>query len=74
MPIAIDAQAVPMSRLFYRRDIEFLRAVPDYTTRMESEFRRRRCRLFHGYLRSLRAELLEVRTEFDTLGIECPEL
>ena len=42
-----------MIRLFDERDIEFLRAVPGYTGRMETEFRRRRCRIFRGYLRTL---------------------
>ena len=63
-----------MSRLFERRDIDFLRAMPGFTSRMETEFRRRRCRIFRGYLRKLQAELLETSTEFDTVCIECPEL
>lgn len=68
-----DPHSVPMIRLFDERDIEFLRAVPGYTARMEAEFRRRRCRIFRGYLRSLRAELLLAETELDTLRIESPE-
>ena len=70
---AADPHSVPMIRLFDERDIEFLRAVPGYTARMEAEFRRRRCRIFRGYLRSLRAEFLVAQTELETLRIESPE-
>lgn len=68
-----EAHSVPMMRLFDERDIEFLRAVPGYTRRMETEFRRRRCRIFRGYLRSLRVEFLVAQTELETMGIEFPE-
>ena len=64
---------VPMIRLFDERDIEFLRTLPGYTRRMETAFRRRRCRIFRGYLRSLRAEFLVAQTEAETLRIEFPE-
>jgi hypothetical protein len=70
---APDAHSVPMIRLFDERDIAFLRAVPGYTARMEREFRRRRCRIFRGYLRSLRAGFLEAQTELETRRIESPE-
>ena len=59
-------------RLFDHRDIEFVRAMRGYSTRAESEFRRRRCRIFLAYLRSLKAEVLEARIEMETLGIESP--
>ena len=62
-----------MIRLFDQRDIEFLRSMPGYTARMETGFRRRRCRIFSGYLRSLRAEFLSARIEMDTLRIESPQ-
>jgi len=62
-----------MIRLFDERDIEFLRAIPGYTPHMETQFRRRRCRIFRAYLRSLRAEFLAAQTELETLGIESPE-
>jgi hypothetical protein len=64
---------IPVLRLFDQRDIEFLRALPGHTRRMETEFRRRRCRIFRGYLRSLRAEFLLAQTEAETLRIEFPE-
>jgi hypothetical protein len=67
-----DAHAVPMIRLFDERDIAFLRTMPGYTPRMETEFRRRRCRIFRGYLRSLKAEFLAAQTELETLQIESP--
>ena len=63
-----------MIRLFDERDIQFLRTVPGYTRRMETGFRRRRCRIFHGYLRTLRAEFLVAQTELETLRIEAPEV
>jgi hypothetical protein len=63
-----------MIRLFDKRDIDFLRAVPGYTRRMETEFRRRRCRIFRGYLRTLHAEFLAAQTELETLRIESPEV
>jgi hypothetical protein len=70
---ATEAQSAPMIRLFDERDIEFLRAMPGYTSRMETEFRRRRCRIFRGYLRSLRVDFLVAQTELETLRIEFPE-
>jgi hypothetical protein len=70
---ATEAHSVPMIRLFDERDIEFLRAMPGYTRRMETEFRRRRCRIFRGYLRSLRAEFLVAETQLETLRIAYPE-
>jgi hypothetical protein len=70
---ATEAHPLPMIRLFDERDIEFLRAMPGYTKRMETEFRRRRCRIFRGYLRSLRAEFLVAETELETLRIASPE-
>jgi len=63
-----------MIRLFDQRDIEFLRGVPGYTRRMENRFRLRRCRIFRGYLRTLRAEFLAAQTELETLRIESPEI
>jgi hypothetical protein len=67
-----DAHSVPIVRLFDERDIEFLRAMPGYTAHMGTEFRRRRCRIFRGYLRSLKAEFLAAQTELETLRIESP--
>lgn len=61
-----DSQPLAMSRLFEQVDIEFLRSVPGYTRRVETAFRRRRCRIFCGYLRNERAELEEILAEFDT--------
>jgi hypothetical protein len=63
-----------MIRLFDERDIEFLRGVPGYSRRMENQFRRRRCRIFRGYLRTLRAEFLAAQTELETLQIESPQV
>ena len=73
MPAA-DTLSVPVIRLFDQRDIEFLRALPGYTARMETEFRRRRCRIFRAYLRSLRAQFLAAQIEMETLRIESPDV
>jgi hypothetical protein len=73
MPSA-DTLSVPMSRLFDQRDVEFLRAMPGYSARMETQFRRRRCRIFRAYLRSLQAEFLTAQTELETLRFESPEV
>lgn len=70
---AADASSLPMIRLFDEGDISFLRAVPAYNTRMESEFRRRRCRIFKGYLHILRTEFLAAQTELGVLRTESPE-
>jgi hypothetical protein len=72
MPAA-DPLSLPMIRLFDQRDIQFLRAVPGYTARTETEFRRRRCSIFRAYLRSLKAEFLSAQIEMETLRIESPE-
>jgi hypothetical protein len=69
---AADPHPVAMMRLFDERDIEFLRMLPGYTAQMEAAFRRRRCRIFRGYLRSMRADLLVAQTELETLRIESP--
>jgi hypothetical protein len=62
-----------MVRLFDERDIQFLRSAPGYDRQMETGFRRRRCRIFRAYLRSLRAEFLAARRELDILRIESPK-
>jgi hypothetical protein len=46
----------PMLRLLDQRDIEFLRAQPGFTPRMEAKLRTRRSRVFRGYLRRLTAD------------------
>ena len=43
----------PMARLLDTADIEFLRTQPDFTPKMESQFRARRCRIFREYLSGL---------------------
>jgi hypothetical protein len=72
MPAA-DTLSVPVIRLFDQRDIEFLRAVPGYAAHRETEFRRRRCRIFRAYLRSVKAEFLAAQMEMETLRSESPE-
>ena len=72
MPAA-DAPSIPVIRLFDQRDILFLRSAPGYHPRMETAFRRRRCRVFRAYLRGLRAEFLAARVELETLRVESPK-
>ena len=61
--------SIPVIRLFDQRDILFLRSAAGYNRRMETEFRRRRCRVFRAYLRGLRAGLLADRFELETLRV-----
>jgi len=56
-----------VSRLFDARDIEFLRSSPGYSAGAETAFRRRRCEIFRGYLRTVHAELEETLAGFDHL-------
>ena len=66
--VTTDPNFQPMMRLFDGRDIEFLRTMPGQTEAGVSEFRRRRCRIFRGYLLSVRAEFLEALTDLETRG------
>jgi hypothetical protein len=52
----------PMMRLLDSRDIEFLRSQAGFTSKMESEMRARRCRIFRGYLRCLDMDFQRVCT------------
>lgn len=72
MPAA-DAHSIPMIRLFDQRDIQFLRSAPGYTLHVETAFRRRRCRIFRAYLRSLRAEFRAARRELESPPIRPPK-
>ena len=72
MPAAA-VPSIPVTRLFDQRDILFLRSAPGYHRRMETGFRRRRCRIFRAYLRGLRAEFLAARVELETLRVESPK-
>jgi len=52
----------PMLRLLDSSDLEFLRAQPGYSSRMESALRIQRCQIFRGYLRCLSADFRRVST------------
>src|SRR6266496_5320842 len=43
----------PMVRLLDSADIDFLRAQPGFTPKMETKLRAQRCRIFRGYLECL---------------------
>ena len=70
---AEDAPSISVIRLFDQRDILFLRSAPEYNRRMETGFRRRRCRIFRAYLRGVRAEFQSARIELETVRAESPE-
>ena len=50
----------PMLHLLDSTDLEFLRAQPGFTPRMEVQLRRQRCQMFEAYLRSLSADFRKV--------------
>jgi hypothetical protein len=50
----------PMLRLLDSSDIEFLRAQPGYSPKMESDLRAQRCHIFGGYLRCLNMDFRRV--------------
>jgi hypothetical protein len=72
MPAA-EASSIPVIRLFDQRDILFLRSAPGYNRRMETGFRRRRCRIFRAYLRGLRTEFQAARIELEALRVRSPK-
>jgi hypothetical protein len=49
-----------MLRLLDSSDIEFLRAQPGYSPKMESDLRAQRCHIFGGYLRCLNMDFRRV--------------
>jgi len=50
----------PMMRLLDSGDIEFLRAQPGFTPRMETSLRAQRCEIFRGYLQCLDTDFKRV--------------
>jgi hypothetical protein len=65
VPVKTEPSSLPMTRLFDGRDIEFLRALPGYTGKAETEFRRRRCRIFRAYLLSTRAGFFQALDDLE---------
>jgi hypothetical protein len=57
----------PMLRLLDSSDIEFLRAQPGYSPKMESSLRAQRCNVFGGYLRCLNMDFQRVCTALKLL-------
>src|SRR5690349_17728305 len=43
----------PMLRLLGEEELRFIRRQPGFTPKLEAQFRRQRCEIFCGYLRSL---------------------
>jgi hypothetical protein len=70
--VSYEPHTLPMTRLFDRRDIEFLRSVPGYTRRGETVFRQRRCWIFREYLASVRAEFTGVIEEIEDRAEDSP--
>jgi hypothetical protein len=60
----------PMTRLLSQEDFRFLRSQPGYTPKLESRFRAHRCRIFHGYLTSLRSDFRWVCTALKILMLQ----
>ncbi len=60
----------PMMRLLDDRDVEFLRAQPGFTPRMEARLRQQRTRIFRGYLRSLSGDFRRVCTAVKVLMLQ----
>jgi hypothetical protein len=50
----------PMLHLLDAGDVEFLRSQPGFTPAMAAQLRLERCRVFRGYLRSLRTDFQRV--------------
>ena len=50
----------PMLRLLGEEELDFIRNQPGFTPRMEAQFRRQRCEVFRGYLRSLSSDFNRV--------------
>src|SRR5215475_12636455 len=51
---------LPMLRLLESGDVEFIRAQPGYSRRMEWRLRAQRCQIFRGYLRCLNLDFRRI--------------
>lgn len=60
----------PMLRLLNSDDIEFLRAQPGFTPKLESRLRAQRCQIFRGYLRCLDTDFQRVCTALKLILVD----
>lgn len=51
-----------LGRLFSKRDLEFLRQQPGYTSRLEADFRRKRAQVFRMYLHSMQRDFRAIHS------------
>jgi hypothetical protein len=60
----------PMLRLLDPRDLDFLRSQPGFSRKMESGFRRQRCKIFRSYLRQLNGDFQQVCTALKLVMVQ----
>lgn len=60
----------PMLRLLGEEELRFVRSQPGFTPRMEAQFRRQRCEVFRGYLRSLSSDFNRVSIALKLLMVQ----
>lgn len=60
----------PMLRLLGEEELRFIRQQPGFSPRMEAQFRRQRCDVFRGYLRSLSSDFNRVSVALKLLMVQ----
>jgi len=60
----------PMLRLLGEEELSFIRRQPGFTPHMEAQFRRQRCQVFRGYLRSLSSDFNRVSIALKLLMVQ----
>jgi hypothetical protein len=60
----------PMLRLLDAEDLRFLRNQPGFTPKMAAKFRAQRCRIFRGYLRSMRVDFAHICTALKIVMVQ----
>src|SRR5579872_3315294 len=60
----------PMFRLLSNDEIQFLSQNPNFTPKLASQFRRQRCEIFRGYLRSLSGDFSRVALALKLLMVQ----
>ena len=60
----------PMLRLLDEEELRFLSRQPGFTPKLEAQFRRQRCEVFRGYLRSLSRDFTRVSIALKLLMVQ----
>ncbi len=60
----------PMLRLLNGEELRYLSTQPGYSPKLAAEFRRQRCEIFRGYLRSLSRDFNRVSTALKLLMVQ----